>query len=56
MKTRELILWTLVIIALAISIHNLYWIRQNYNLIKIMGETQTYILELLDFKLGFWAI
>lgn len=44
MKLREIILWALVILLILVSIHNLYWINKNYNLIKTISETQSYIL------------
>lgn len=56
MKLREIILWVLVIILILFEIHDLYWINQNYNLIKTMSETQSYILELIDLRLGWWLM
>ncbi|MBA7561260.1 hypothetical protein ES708_02897 [subsurface metagenome] len=49
-KLKNLIFWITVVIAilaLAISIHNFVRINNNFNIIKIIGETQSYILELI---------
>ncbi len=54
-KLEKLILWITVVIAilaLAISIYNFGRISNNYNIIKIIGETQSYMLELFDLSIS----
>lgn len=50
-KLEKTILWITVIIALIaliLAITNFVRISHNYNIIKIIGETQSYMLELFD--------
>jgi len=49
-KLEKTILWVAVVIAfiaLLISIHNFLEIKRNKNIIQILSETQSYIVELL---------
>lgn len=55
MKLRELILWILVIAVIALCVMNWYFIMNIFKLIKVMGETQMYILELIDIRSG-WML
>lgn len=55
MKTRELILWVLVIITLTLCITNYIILGWNFNLLKAMTEIQNYILELIDIRSG-WML
>ena len=49
-KLEKTILWIAIIIALTallISLHNFVQINRNKNIIEIIGDTQSYIVELL---------
>lgn len=50
MKFRELILWVLIIFTLILCIGNIYFTNYNLKIIKIITETQNYILELIDVR------
>ena len=56
MKARELVLWFLVIVAIALGVFNIMQADMQYKIIKIMGETQQYILELIDLKASLWLL
>lgn len=50
MKARELVLWILVIVLIALAVLHNMQINSQYELIKAMHETQKLILELIDLK------
>ena len=50
MKTRELLLWFAVIVALVIAIHNLINIRAIMNIMDTMIETDKLIIYWMDYK------
>ena len=56
MKIRELFLWLLVIVAIVMIVGNHMLINMQYEIIKTMGETQGYILELIDLKAGWYLM
>lgn len=55
MKIRELFLWFFVIVLIALAVLNHMLINMQYEIIKTMGETQGYILELIDLRAG-WLL
>ena len=56
MKIRELILWVLVIVLIAMAILHNMQINSQYEIIKTMHETQKHILELIDLKAGWFLL
>ncbi|MBA7568104.1 hypothetical protein ES708_09825 [subsurface metagenome] len=46
-KLERIILWAIVLIAFLLAITNFVRISRNSNIIKIIGETQSYISELI---------
>lgn len=46
-KLEKTVLWILVIIALIVALHNFVEIKRNKNIIQILSETQSYIVEML---------
>jgi len=52
-KLEKTILWVgvvIALIALLLSLHNFVQINRNKNIIEIISETQSYIIELFDLK------
>ena len=56
MKFRELILWILVIAAIAMSSLNYMQNNMQHNIIEIILETQDYIIDLMDVKVGWYLM
>ena len=50
MKTRELLLWFAVIIALAVAINNLFCIREIIKIMDTMIETDQIIIDWMSYK------
>jgi len=46
-KLEKTILWIIIALLVIVAIHNFVEIRRNKNIIQIIGETQSYIVELL---------
>ncbi|MBA7609231.1 hypothetical protein ES703_16419 [subsurface metagenome] len=46
-KLEKTILWIIIALLVIVAIHNFVEIKRNKNIIQILGDTQSYIVELL---------
>ena len=46
-KLEKTILWIIIALLVIVAIHNFVEIKRNKNIIQIISDTQSYIVELL---------
>ncbi|MBA7540005.1 hypothetical protein ES705_32294 [subsurface metagenome] len=46
-KLERTVLWIIIALLVIVAIHNFVEIKRNKNIIQIIGETQSYIVELI---------